>query len=245
MRDDNMNIQERFQYWIERFGDAFMGDGSTIPGIDGSLESRIDHTLLDFDAGKDAVTRVCREAVEYHLRAVCIAALWIGTALKERKDRDGNYRIVTVADFPLGAGTAMGRFDGVRRAFEAGADEVDLVIPVGKVMDGDSDYVYRDLKRCCSMEKPVKIILEMSALPRENKVDAAIIAILAGASCLKTSTGINGGADVRDVRLLREIAGERVLVKASGGIRTRKEALLMVEAGADIIGTSSSLKIMK
>ena len=205
----------------------------------------IDHTILSFNAAEDDVLRICREASEYGFKAVCINPVWIRTAAAFRKNEGAPFRIATVIDFPLGASTAAAKEAESAQALLDGADEIDIVINIGLLKSGK-------LKECFEISKSVtktniytKVILETSALSESEKIDAALIAVYAGADMLKTSTGVNGKAMIEDVKLLRMIAGNRLGVKAAGGIRDKETLTAMLQAGADRIGCSSSVSIME
>lgn len=205
----------------------------------------IDHTILSFNAAESDVLRICEEAEHYGFKAVCINPVWIKTAVDFRKKSGADFKIATVIDFPLGASTAAERKAETEQALADGADEIDIVISIGLLKSGKLKETY-DLLECAAKTGCyLKVILETSALSDEEKVDAALIAVFAGASMLKTSTGVNGKAAADDVRLLRAVAGNRLGVKAAGGIRDKETLLAMMEAGADRIGCSSSVKIME
>lgn len=211
-----------------------------------TLASRIDHTLLRADATTAEVERLCEEAIEWGFAGVCVntghmervAARLAGTGILP----------VAVAGFPLGAGSTAARSFEAAWAVQHGAQEVDIVIAVGLLVAGDHGGVLADLREVvkASHPWPVKAILETCLLDRAQKLAACAIAEEAGARFVKTSTGFAaGGATVEDVALLREAVGDRLEVKASGGIRTAADALRMVEAGADRIGASASVAIVR
>jgi len=211
-----------------------------------NLASRIDHTLLRPDATTAEVERLCDEAIEWGFAGVCVntchiervAARLAGTAVLP----------VAVAGFPLGAGSTAAKAFEAGWAVQHGAREIDVVIAVGLLVAGDHGGVLADLREVVRATHPwpVKAILETCLLDRAQKLAACAIAEEAGARFVKTSTGFGaGGATVEDVALLRGAVGDRLEVKASGGIRTTADALRMVEAGADRIGASASVAIAK
>ncbi len=205
----------------------------------------IDHTILSFNATESDVLRICREAAYFGFKAVCINPVWIKTAADFRKKENAGFRIATVIDFPLGASSAAAKEAESRQAVIDGADEIDVVINIGFIKSGLLTKCFEILKSALKTKVYVKVILETSALSEEEKIDAALIAVFAGADMLKTSTGVNGKATVEDVRLLRAVAGNRLGVKAAGGIRDKETLIAMMQAGADRIGCSSSVSIME
>lgn len=208
------------------------------------LAPLLDHTLLSPGATPADLARLCAEAREHALGAVCVHRNAIGEA--RRLLAGTAVRTVAVVDFPKGAGTTAVRIVEGLEAVRAGADEVDVVAPLPALLAGRFEDVLDDLRALVrAVAVPVKVILETAALDRDRKVAAAALAAAAGAAYVKTSTGFGGGgATVDDVALLRAVVGERLGVKASGGIRTAPQALAMVRAGADRIGSSSSVAIV-
>ncbi len=208
------------------------------------LASIIDHTLLRSDAVPDDIERLCEEAIRYGFYSVCINPVWVPLA----SEILGKSRpiVCSVIGFPLGATNCMG--EEAVKAVDLGADELDMVIPIGHLKSGDirrTAGCIQDVVRASS-GKPVKVILETCLLTDEEKVLACRIAMDSGASWVKTSTGFNsGGATVADVSLMRSTVGEALGVKASGGIRTLTDALAMIEAGASRLGCSSSIDIVE
>ncbi|MFO7625934.1 MAG: deoxyribose-phosphate aldolase [Candidatus Fermentibacteraceae bacterium] len=211
-----------------------MTDSGDIPG-------RIDHTVLRPDATSDDVARFCHEAVQYGFRSVCVNPCRVVLAASIL-GKDGPF-VCSVAGFPLGSGPATPR--EAELAVSHGAREIDAVIPLGLLKDGATPAVSALLKQIVeSAGVPVKVILETCLLTNEEKVLACRLAVDAGASCVKTSTGFStGGATGADVALLRRTVGEGVHVKASGGVSTLDAVITMLAAGASIIGTSSGVMI--
>ena len=205
----------------------------------------IDHTILSFNATESDVLRICREAHDLGFKAVCINPVWIRTAADFRKNEGASFRIATVIDFPLGASTAAEKEAESKQAVLDGADEIDVVINIGLIKSGKLKECFDILKSAIKTKTYTKVILETSALSEDEKIDAALIAVYAGADMLKTSTGVNGKATVDDVKLLRMVAGKRLGVKAAGGIRDKETLVAMMKAGADRIGCSSSVSIME
>ncbi len=205
------------------------------------LASKIDHTLLKADATKEAILKVCEEAKTYRTASVCVNSCWVGT-VKEALAGSG-VRTCCVVGFPLGAMSMMGKAVETIKAVEDGADEIDMVMNIGRAKGGDWDYVYQDMKAVVSAagDAKVKVILETCLLTDEEKIEACKAAVKAGAAFVKTSTGFStGGATVEDIQLMRRTVGPEMGVKASGGIRDKETALAMLEAGATRIGASAT-----
>ncbi len=205
----------------------------------------IDHTILSFNAAENDVLRICEEAKKYGFKAVCINPVWVKTAAKFRAENRAAFKIATVIDFPLGASTAVAKQAESIAAAVDGADEIDVVINIGLIKSGSFKECFEILKSTTKTKAYIKVILETSELSEDEKIYAALIAVFAGADMLKTSTGVNGKATADDVRLLRMIAGNRLGVKAAGGIRDKETLIAMMNAGADRIGCSSSVSIME
>jgi deoxyribose-phosphate aldolase len=207
------------------------------------IASRIDHTLLGTGATGSDIRLLCREAVQWGFRSVCVNPSWVRLASGLLA---GEYPFAcSVAGFPLGATTVKPA--EAARAVEDGAGEIDMVMCVGLFLSGDSGAVETDIRevvQACA-PVPVKVILETCLLTDRQKTEACSIAENAGAAWVKTSTGFGtGGATVHDVRLLRGSVGSSVGVKASGGIRTGAQALAMLNAGAGRLGCSRSVDIV-
>jgi len=205
----------------------------------GDLAPLLEHTLLREDATEADILRTCEEARKHRLGAVCVRSRWVGRAA--RALAGSGVAVVATVDFPEGTGSTGGRAREARAAAEAGASEVDVVLGRAALQARDHAAVLRDLQDVVTAARvPVKVILETCRLSRDEKVAACALAQAAGAAWVKTSTGYaEGGATVEDVALLRASVGPSVGVKASGGIRTADDALRMVRAGADRIGTSA------
>jgi deoxyribose-phosphate aldolase len=209
------------------------------------LAAAIEHTEIHPDATLDAIRRTCREAVEHGIGAVCVASIRVEAAVRELEGHD--VAVVSIAGFPLGAVDSGSKAYEAARAVALGADEIDMVVSLGLVKDGDETAVREDVLRvreACA-GRPLKVILEVGLLAPAEIELAARAALDGGAAFLKTSTGVySRGATVEDVRLLRELAGDRALVKASGGIRETAQALALLDAGATRLGTSSGVTIL-
>lgn len=211
------------------------------------LNRLIDHTLLKPEATPDDIKRVCSEAKQYRFFSVCINTHYVPLVAAELEGSD--VKVCSIAGFPLGAvDTAVKAFEA-GRAVAAGAHEIDMVINVGALKSGDAEFVCDDIAgvvRACGDGVLVKVIIEAALLSDGEKVEACRLAIAGGARFVKTSTGFGPpGARVRDVAIMRETVGAEFGVKASAGIRTATFALELVEAGANRIGTSASVRIME
>ena len=206
----------------------------------------IDHTVLAADATKERIESLCREAAEYGFASVCVNSCWV--SLAARLLEGSTSKVCTVVGFPLGAMESDAKAYEARKAVENGADEIDMVINVGFLKSGMTDEVLEDIKavRKACEGHTLKVIIETCLLSDEEKRIACELSEKAGADYVKTSTGFStGGATVEDVRLMRSVVGDRLGVKASGGIRDYKTALAMIEAGASRIGASAGVRIVK
>ena len=210
------------------------------------LSKYIDHTLLQADATKEQIVELCKEAKEYDFASVCVNPSWIDVAKEELQGSD--VKVCVVIGFPLGAMTKDAKVFEARDAIEKGADEVDMVIHIGKLKDGDDAYVTSEIKAIkeAAGDHVLKVIIETCLLSDEEKVRACLDAKQAGADFVKTSTGFStSGATVEDVALMKKTVGEGVSVKAAGGVRTKEDMMAMIDAGADRIGTSRGVSLMK
>ena len=211
-----------------------------------NLASIVDHTLLATDATRADIDRICKEADEYSFASVCVSPIWVKEAAKELKDSKVN--VCTVIGFPQGATPSSVKAFETKQAIEDGADEVDMVITVGKLKAGEYDDVEKDIKAVVDAAngKLVKVIIECCLLTDDEKVKACELAKKAGANFVKTSTGFSKwGAKPEDVALMRKTVGKDMGVKASGGIHTKEEAEAMVNAGANRIGASHGMEFVE
>lgn len=211
-----------------------------------NLASIVDHTLLATDATRADIDRICKEADEYSFASVCVSPIWVKEAAKELKDSKVN--VCTVIGFPQGATPSSVKAFETKQAIEDGADEVDMVITVGKLKAGEYDDVEKDIKAVVDAAngKLVEVIIECCLLTDDEKVKACELAKKAGADFVKTSTGFSKwGAKPEDVALMRKTVGKDMGVKASGGIHTKEEAEAMVNAGANRIGASHGMEFVE
>lgn len=212
-----------------------------------NIPSMIDHTLLKADATKEMIEKLCNEAKEYNFKAVCVNPTHVEYCVSILKD--SNVKVATVIGFPLGANTKEVKAYETRDAIEKGAEEVDMVINIGALKDKNFNKVKEDIEAVVNEAKGkalVKVIIETSLLTEDEKIRACEISMEAGADFVKTSTGFStGGATVEDVKLMKSVVGEKLEVKASGGVRDLQTAKNMIEAGATRLGTSSGIAIVK
>jgi deoxyribose-phosphate aldolase len=212
------------------------------PDID--LAPFIDHSLLHPLASVEQVAQWCEEADRYRFATVCVAPMHVRQAANLLHHKQP--KVCTVIGFPTGATTSAVKRYEAQEAVENGATELDVVINLSWLKSGKLDALHRELAEIReSTGQPIKAILETTLLNDEEKRIAAEVCMDAGAAFLKTSTGWNGGATVADVRLLKEIAQDRVGIKASGGIRTIEQALDLILAGATRLGTSHAVDLLR
>ncbi len=213
------------------------------------LAKFIDHTLLEATATRERIEQLCREAVELGFCAVCVNPRWIPLAAELLHKT--KVKVASVVSLPLGADSTKIKVAQAKDAIFAGADEIDMVADLAAIIDDDSRYLtnqlFSVLKVCRSMRPVVllKVIIESAALTGEQKIFACQVADRCRVDFIKTSTGLHpaGGATVEDIKLIKE-AAPNCKVKAAGGIKTAQQALDMLEAGAERIGTSSGVRII-
>jgi deoxyribose-phosphate aldolase len=203
----------------------------------------IDHALLDPTATPAQIDQACEQSDRYGFASVCVYPCYVKRAAEQLNKK----RVVvsTVIGFPSGASTPASKLYEAQEAVENGAKELDVMINLGLIKSGNGDAVLAEIAQICETTRvPVKAILEMSLLDRDEQVLAAEVCIEAGVMFLKTSTGWAGGATIEQVKLLKSIGGGKVGIKASGGIRTLEQAIALIEAGATRLGTSRGVEIM-
>lgn len=212
----------------------------------GKYNKLIDHTLLKADATKEQITQLCKEAIENDFASVCVNPSFIPLCSDLLKG--SSVKVCTVIGFPLGAMTTASKVFEAKNAVEVGADEVDMVINIGKLKDGEKDYVRNEIteiKKACG-NHILKVIIETCLLTDEEKVLVCQLAKDAGADFVKTSTGFSThGATKEDVALMRKTVGKEMGVKAAGGVRNKQDLEDMVNAGATRIGTSRGVELVK
>jgi len=205
----------------------------------------IDHTNLRPDATAADIEKLCAEAIEHKLFAVCVNGSWVQHAATYLEDADVS--IATVIGFPLGASDSDSKRYETEAAVDNGAHEIDMVMNLGRFIDGDHQYIVREIRDVveAAEDRRVKVIIETGYFNDEQIATACKLAVTAEAHFVKTSTGFGpGGATIEHVQLMRETVNQYAGVKASGGIHDRETALAMIEAGATRIGTSSGVSIV-
>ncbi len=213
------------------------------------LAKLIDHTLLKPDATKDDINRLCEEAKKYGFWSVCVNPAYVSLATEILAETD--VKVCSVVGFPLGANAPEVKALEAERAVNDGASEIDMVINIGALKSRDYELVEEDIRKVVERAKArrdtvVKVIIEAGLLTEDEKVLACRLVKESGADFVKTSTGLNApGATVEDIKLMRSVVGSDFGVKASGGIRTYRDAAKFVEAGANRIGTSSGIAIIE
>ncbi|MFL6354070.1 MAG: deoxyribose-phosphate aldolase [Bryobacteraceae bacterium] len=213
-----------------------------------TVASVIDHTLLKPEATRADVARICDEARQFGFVSVCVNPYWVRFAAELLSDSSVN--VGTVVGFPLGANSASTKLGEAQLALSDGAEQLDIVQNIGALRSQEVELVRKEIADVVALAHSrgaiVKVILETSLLTEQDKITACTLAAAAKADFVKTSTGFStGGATLEDVKLMRKIVGPSVGVKASGGIRTLDDLRLMVSAGANRIGTSSGVSIVR
>lgn len=210
-----------------------------------SLSSLIDHTNLRPDALHSDIEILCKEAVQYKFASVCINPVYVSYAKSILKDE--NPKVCSVVGFPLGADSEEMKYAEARFLIFQGVDEIDMVMNIAFLKERKLDLVKNETKKVVEAADGncVKVIIETSLLNQDEKALACNIVMESGAAFVKTSTGFSSpGATLEDVRLIKKLVGDRVGIKASGGIKTKNEALKLIEAGATRIGTSRGVEII-
>ena len=215
-------------------------------GVDEGYAKYCDHTVLRAYTPSSVVREFCEEAIKYGAAAVCVNPVHVALVHSIVKDTD--VKTATVIGFPLGANKTSVKAFETSEAVKDGADEVDMVINIGALREGDTDYVYNDIKAVVDAagDAKVKVIIETCYLTNEEKATACELCVKAGADFVKTSTGMGtGGATKEDVELLAKTAAGRIQVKASGGVDERATAYTMLNAGATRLGVSKVPQIVE
>ena len=210
------------------------------------LNNYIDHTILKATASSADVHKLCEEAIEHEFYSVCVNGCYVADAKHLLQGTD--VKIAAVVGFPLGAMTTAAKVFEAKEAVENGANEIDMVINVAKLKDGEFDYVENEIRQIKEAigDNILKVIIETCYLTDEEKVKACELSLVAKADFVKTSTGFGtGGATYEDVKLMKSVVGNNAKVKASGGVRDKETAQKYVELGAERLGTSSGIDIVK
>ncbi|EGC81963.1 deoxyribose-phosphate aldolase [Anaerococcus prevotii] len=209
------------------------------------IYAHIDHTLLKPFSTWEDIEKLCDEAVEYKTASVCVPQSYIERINKKYGDK---LTICTVIGFPLGYNLTESKILEAKKAIEYGASEIDMVVNISDVKNGDYEKVEEEIKAIKEAvgERILKVIIETCYLTKEEKIAMCKAVTNAGADYIKTSTGFGtDGARMEDVILFKEHIGENVKIKAAGGVRTKEDLIAFIEAGCDRIGTSSAIKMLK
>lgn len=210
------------------------------------MNKLIDHTLLKADSTKEAITKLCEEAKEYDFASVCVNSSWVSYCKEQLKGSSVN--VCSVVGFPLGAMCTKAKAFETQCVIEDGGDEVDMVMNIGALKEGNYELVLNDIKAVVEAAKGhcVKVILETCLLSEEEIRKACELCVEAKATFVKTSTGFSTrGATVEDVKIMKSVVKDNAFIKAAGGVRSVDDLKAMVEAGASRIGTSSGVALMQ
>ena len=210
------------------------------------LNKYIDHTILKATASSSDVQKLCEEAIEHEFYSVCVNGCYVADAKHLLQGTD--VKVAAVVGFPLGAMTTAAKVFEAKEAVENGASEIDMVINVAKLKDGEFEYVENEIRQIKEAigDNVLKVIIETCYLTDEEKVKACELSLVAKADFVKTSTGFGtGGATYEDVKLMKSVVGDNAKVKASGGVRDKETAQKYVDLGAERLGTSSGIEIVK
>lgn len=211
-----------------------------------NINEYIDHTLLKRDVLTKEIDQAVNDAIKYKFKGLCIAPFWISHVSKIL--HENNVLVVTVIGFPYGQQSMKTKAFEAKRAIKDGVDELDFIINASKLHEKDQDYLKKELSllRKVTKNKTIKLIIETGLLNKEEKELATTLGVEAGFNFIKTSTAVNTtGATVEDVKLMKKIINGRAKIKASGGIRNLKQAQELIKAGADRIGTSNGIDIIR
>ena len=210
------------------------------------LNKYIDHTILKATASNSDVQKLCEEAIEHEFYSVCVNGCYVADAKQLLQGTD--VKVAAVVGFPLGAMTTAAKVFEAKEAVENGASEIDMVINVAKLKDGEFEYVENEIRQIKEAigDNVLKVIIETCYLTDEEKVKACELSLAAKADFVKTSTGFGtDGATYEDVKLMKSVVGDNAKVKASGGVRDKETAQKYINLGAERLGTSSGIDIVK
>ena len=210
------------------------------------LNKYIDHTILKATASNADVQKLCAEAIEHKFYSVCVNGCYVADAKHLLQGTD--VKVAAVVGFPLGAMTTAAKVFEAKEAVENGASEIDMVINVAKLKDGEFEYVENEIRQIKEAigDNVLKVIIETCYLTDEEKVKACELSLVAKADFVKTSTGFGtDGATYEDVKLMKSVVGDNAKVKASGGVRDKETAQKYINLGAERLGTSSGIDIVK
>ena len=210
------------------------------------LNKYIDHTILKATASSSDIQKLCEEAIEHEFYSVCVNGCYVADAKHLLQGTD--VKVAAVVGFPLGAMTTAAKVFEAKEAVENGAGEIDMVINIAKLKDGEFEFVENEIRQIKEAigDNVLKVIIETCYLTDEEKVKACELSLAAKADFVKTSTGFGtGGATYEDVKLMKSVVGDDAKVKASGGVRDKETAQKYVDLGAERLGTSSGIEIVK
>ena len=210
------------------------------------LNKYIDHTILKATASNADVQKLCAEAIEHKFYSVCVNGCYVADAKHLLQGTD--VKVAAVVGFPLGAMTTAAKVFEAKEAVENGASEIDMVINVAKLKDGEFEYVENEIRQIKEAigDNVLKVIIETCYLTDEEKIKACELSLAAKADFVKTSTGFGtDGATYEDVKLMKSVVGDNAKVKASGGVRDKETAQKYINLGAERLGTSSGIDIVK
>lgn len=210
------------------------------------LNKYIDHTILNATASSADVQKLCAEAIEHEFYSVCVNGCYVADA--KHLLQGTNVKVAAVVGFPLGAMTTAAKVFEAKEAVENGASEIDMVINIAKLKDGEFEFVENEIRQIKEAigDNVLKVIIETCYLTDEEKVKACELSLVAKADFVKTSTGFGtDGATYEDVKLMKSVVGDNAKVKASGGVRDKETAQKYVDLGAERLGTSSGIEIVK
>lgn len=210
------------------------------------LNKYIDHTNLSPSATSKDIDKLIQEAIKYDFKSVCIAPSYVKYAKEALKNSD--VLVCTVIGFPLGYNATSVKVYETKIAVEHGADEIDMVINVGRFKDGQYEYVLNEIKaikEACN-GKTLKVIVETALLTKAELIKITELVMQSGADFIKTSTGFSyRGASFEDIQTMKETCGDKLLIKASGGIKNLADAQEMIRLGANRLGMSKSVPVME
>ena len=210
------------------------------------LNKYIDHTILKATASSADVQKLCTEAIEHEFYSVCVNGCYVADAKHLLQGTD--VKVAAVVGFPLGAMTTAAKVFEAKEAVENGASEIDMVINIAKLKDGEFEFVENEIRQIKEAigDNVLKVIIETCYLTDEEKVKACELSLVAKADFVKTSTGFGtDGATYEDVKLMKSVVGDNAKVKASGGVRDKETAQKYINLGAERLGTSSGIDIVK
>lgn len=213
-----------------------------------NISKTIEHTVLKADTSKANVVKICTEAKDNSFFGVCVPPYYVKVA--QCLLEDTGVKIVTVIGFPLGYSSTPSKVEEAKRAIDEGADEIDMVINIAALKEKDYAFVLNDI--CTILQivhikgAKLKVIIETALLTKVEKIKAMELCVEANVDFVKTSTGFStSGAKIEDIKLMRKTLPKQIKIKASGGIKTKEQALALIEAGADRLGASSSVDLIK